>query len=793
MNSLYQVDDLVKEYLLFRGFTTTFRALETESRTDKDKGFQVDKILEELLSFVTNGDVNGLVEYYRYLDLRFFSRLDTRFQQTVKKFELCLLRHYLVHAIQHKKRDKVKEFFDVYGPDLHGTSEWSQWFALPYVKQPASDPVFETFFTKQWVDNYTTSLHNFLATIFQNMPLPSLLAFNVDRTQRKTQQAEIENLKSTLDNMKAMMEARENEVAKLKVELIDTRKEMTDGISLIRKRAASMTTPQQNKTNGTKNDTKAIATCTTTTITTTAHNPITTSMTTLTNDTITINNDGNNNTTNNSSEINNSNNNDTLNGMDDLTGTDEPFVIVSQEEFSEHASAITHAKFSTQGNLIASCDMDNIVRVWSYKGQSHSPQKLTSNTSNILSLEWDARSDRFLLLGTDSGTIRVYNTENRSVVQEFNTTEMYPWVTQLSSSPVDSVIVCSASGDKSKHNTKRQGALVAWSMKSMSSSGVFKLDPGNSCTDINTIKHNHNGQMLVAGDGEGTMRIFDVRTMKSIVEWKTISKQPACIAQFSFDENSIYTVDFGGQLSQWSIHKPGTSLSHTDLLGFPPPAAWAPPSSRSNPLAKQPYPSMSSPANSSASSPSVLPPRPSSNRSTSSRASVSSSRSARLPSTADDGVLQSMLSMSPRSQMVAFSADTDYLLCATSLITKYIPPTQQTSLSSSSSVSSHSSTSTSSPSISPSPSPSVSSSHSSSQSLQNDKTQISTTGKSRFRVEETQGTIYQGSNGQPVLQFGQHHVYRKITAVDWTNASNACLLGSADGSVKVTNLIKTSY
>jgi hypothetical protein len=112
--------------------------------------------------------------------------------------------------------------------------------ALPYVKQPASDPVFETFFTKHWVDNYTTSLHNFLATIFHNMrkshyttriispltcpffsctALPSLLAFNVDRTQRKTQQAEIENLKSTLDNMKAMMEARENEVAKLKVEV----------------------------------------------------------------------------------------------------------------------------------------------------------------------------------------------------------------------------------------------------------------------------------------------------------------------------------------------------------------------------------------------------------------------------------------------------------------------------------------------------------------------------------------------------------------------------------------------
>lgn len=35
-------------------------------------------------------------------------------------------------------------------------------------------------------------------------------------------------------------------------------------------------------------------------------------------------------------------------------------------------------------------------RIWSYQGLSYSPQKLTSNTSNILSLEWDARSDRFV-------------------------------------------------------------------------------------------------------------------------------------------------------------------------------------------------------------------------------------------------------------------------------------------------------------------------------------------------------------------------------------------------------------
>lgn len=89
---------------------------------------QVEKIIEELLGYITNGDIQGLVDYYRYLDLRFFSRLDSRFQRTIKKFELCLLRHYLVHATQHKKKEKVTEFFDIYGSELQGKQEWVAWF-----------------------------------------------------------------------------------------------------------------------------------------------------------------------------------------------------------------------------------------------------------------------------------------------------------------------------------------------------------------------------------------------------------------------------------------------------------------------------------------------------------------------------------------------------------------------------------------------------------------------------------------------------------------------------------------
>ncbi|CAG8576581.1 34172_t:CDS:2, partial [Racocetra persica] len=215
--SFQQIDELVKEYLLFRGFSATFRSFESECRNDKDKRFQAEKIIEELFSFITNSDVNGLMDYWRYLDLRYFSRLDARFFGSVKKFEECLLKYYLVYGksfgslfvivvvtqeTQQKRKEKVFEFFDAFGTELNGNSEWTKWFGLPFSKDPTTDPNFEIFFTKQWLEVFTTSLHNFLNTIFQNMPLPSLLCFNLDRIQRYILEDEVQSLQHEIDSIK---------------------------------------------------------------------------------------------------------------------------------------------------------------------------------------------------------------------------------------------------------------------------------------------------------------------------------------------------------------------------------------------------------------------------------------------------------------------------------------------------------------------------------------------------------------------------------------------------------------
>lgn len=50
---------------------------------------------------------------------------------------------------------------------------------------------------------------------------------------------------------------------------------------------------------------------------------------------------------------------------------------------------------------------------------------------------------------------------------------------------------------------------------------------------------------------------IDIRSMKPIIEWKG---QPSCMAQFSFDENSIYSVDNTGEVI---IHNENTNNEKT--------------------------------------------------------------------------------------------------------------------------------------------------------------------------------------------------------------------------------------
>ncbi|KAI1317220.1 WD repeat-containing protein 91 [Mortierella claussenii] len=515
MNSIQHIDELVKEYLL------------------------AEKIIEELFASIASMDLSGLLEQWRYLDLRYFSRLDHRFSGSVKKFELCLLRYYLIYAIQHKKREKVVEFFDIHGAELQGNPEWLRWFALPFSKKPEADPEFDVFFSKSWLDTFTVSLHNFLSTVFQNM----------HRLHRKALQCEVETLQSMIENLRKEIQSSDAEISSLRDQV--ALKKVTGAR---RRRAASMVEPQV--VVNTDGDAKAdvvpkrsgsrssqVSQTNRLAITNARRLRAASDAASLA-----------------KSEAGSESSATSVSEEDLARGVEEPFIIVSQEIFLEHQSGITHAKFSCEGSLISSCDAENIVRIWSYNGSSAMPPAKITNTSNVLSLAWETR-DRYIFLGTDANLVRCFSLESRSIVHEIKIEVQYPRVKHLAYSPVEPILVCAvATSDDSS------GALLSINMKSMTTDHIVHLS-GGAREVINTIGFNHNGQLLVTGDVDGMIKIYDIRSLTRIMEWSA-SSQPILSCTFSFDETSIYSVDAQGQLSQDSVHKPDHRVDSYPLQGF---------------------------------------------------------------------------------------------------------------------------------------------------------------------------------------------------------------------------------
>ncbi|XP_063907683.1 WD repeat-containing protein 91 [Zophobas morio] len=192
------MDELIREYLLFRGFGSTLKAFDSELKVDKEKSFRVDKIIDQLMQFIANFDLNSLRELWGHLDAHMFSKLESHFIPGVKKLENSVLKMFLVICAVNNKTDKVMEFFLRLTPELQNQNEWKDWFVFPYIKNHEENPAFSLYFTKQWQDTLLVSLHNFLASIFQYMPTPTLMHFEEDATKINKMEQRNESLRNRL-------------------------------------------------------------------------------------------------------------------------------------------------------------------------------------------------------------------------------------------------------------------------------------------------------------------------------------------------------------------------------------------------------------------------------------------------------------------------------------------------------------------------------------------------------------------------------------------------------------------
>ncbi len=176
------------------------------------------------------------------------------------------------------------------------------------------------------------------------------------------------------------------------------------------------------------------------------------------------------------------------------------YLLLGQEEYLEHHSKVTYARFFTLGYLIASSDVDGVVKIW-----STSPPPLTWATfispSSVTALEWLPDSERHFLYGTSAGSIKLCDKERKAVNEAV--------VSGGRKIPI-SMLACAPSGANGGVFVAGTGSVLRlYDSKTMSlvhEFGSAEEETGSVSTSphqLTCCAFNHNSQMILTSGLDG--------------------------------------------------------------------------------------------------------------------------------------------------------------------------------------------------------------------------------------------------------------------------------------------------
>ncbi|KAL4288764.1 hypothetical protein AHAS_Ahas19G0318800 [Arachis hypogaea] len=240
-----------------------------------------------------------------------------------------------------------------------------------------------------------------------------------------------------------------------------------------------------------------------------------------------------------------------------------------QETFLGHTSPISRCCFSASGNNIASASLDGTVRIWTYDSSTPVSRNATIYCgTEILSLDWECKSDRLLLIGTSDGCIKAWNVDAKRVVCDLNTTQAFPSVLDIKCSPVEPIFVSAAgSGGAGSNYFDNLGfaSLTVWNMKTWKPMTVLPL--GEDPPAITSLCFNHNGKILAASAVDGMIHMFDMSAGLQITGWPAHDSSISSIL-FGPDETSIFSLGSDRKIFEWSLQNQGQILWSRDCSRF---------------------------------------------------------------------------------------------------------------------------------------------------------------------------------------------------------------------------------
>ncbi|BFG29699.1 hypothetical protein CerSpe_159730 [Prunus speciosa] len=177
-----------------------------------------------------------------------------------------------------------------------------------------------------------------------------------------------------------------------------------------------------------------------------------------------------------------------------------------------------------------------------------------------MSLDWECKSDRLLLIGTADGGIKAWNVDAKRVVCDLNTSEAFPSVLDIKCSPVEPIFVSAlaSKGHGSSHlDSLGFATLTVWNMKTWKAMTVLPL--GKDPPAITSLSFNHNGKILAAAATDGMIHMFDMSAGLQITGWPAHDSAISSIL-FGPDETSIFSLGVDGKVLEWSLQNQGQIL-----------------------------------------------------------------------------------------------------------------------------------------------------------------------------------------------------------------------------------------
>lgn len=91
MAQVAYIDSMLREYLVFRGYSNTLKALDVEQRNEKDQHFRAERLIEHFNAAVQSSDLKALRALWLHLENNLFSKLDHTYATGKPKCSSCIL------------------------------------------------------------------------------------------------------------------------------------------------------------------------------------------------------------------------------------------------------------------------------------------------------------------------------------------------------------------------------------------------------------------------------------------------------------------------------------------------------------------------------------------------------------------------------------------------------------------------------------------------------------------------------------------------------------------------------